>query len=150
VTVNVLGTTFNFKSYSGSECAELILIEGSVALDVFRDGKDSRIMMKPGDMAQYSKSSGDVGLSTTDISSYRAFFDNRSLHFFNLSLADIVSDLERIFGEEIVILDKSLAKTRYFAYFTNGENLGQILSGLNAGGGMRIRKENGITYIDRN
>jgi len=117
---------------------------------VFRDGKDSRIIMKPGDMAQYSKSSGDVGLSTTDISSYRAFFDNRSLHFFNLSLADIVSDLERIFGEEIVILDKSLAKTRYFAYFTNGENLDQILSGLNAGGGMRIRKENGITYIDRN
>ena len=71
------------------------------------------------------------------------------MHFFNLRLCDIVSDLERIFGIKVVLLDESLADTRYFAWFTNNETLEQILKGINADGKMNFTSRDGVIYISR-
>jgi ferric-dicitrate binding protein FerR (iron transport regulator) len=100
-------------------------------------------------MVQYDRKSGEIELKNVNPLQYKGFHENGAIHFFNLRLSDIVSDLERIFGTKVVLLDESLADTRYFAWFTNNETLEQILKGINADGKMSFASRNGVIYISR-
>ena len=106
--------------------------------------------MKPGDMVQYDRATGDIDLTTFRPGHFKSFADNRAIHFFNLRMRDIASDLERLFGTHIVILDEALAQARYFAYFTNNENLDQILSAINSDHKMQILRRDGVIYLSSN
>lgn len=138
VQVQVLGTKFDFKSYGNSENVEVLLMEGSVRLNVQSEKSDKEVMMSPGEMVHYNRRSGDVQLGNFNMETFRPFTENRALHFFNLPMKDIACDLERTFGVRIEIKDKSLAETRFFAIFTNNETLEDILNALNADGRMSI------------
>lgn len=144
VDVKVLGTTFNFKAYDNTECVELLLLEGAVQLDI---EDKSLLTLRPGEMVQYDRKSGEIDLKGFNPLSYKSFHDNGSIHFFNLRLSDITSDLERLFGTKVVLLDEALADTRYFAWFTNNETLDQILKGINVDGKMKFSRKNGVIYI---
>ncbi|MDD6253756.1 MAG: FecR family protein [Candidatus Cryptobacteroides sp.] len=147
VGVTVLGTKFNYKAYSDTELVELLLINGAVRMDIGGDSEKRHITMRPGDMVQYDRNSGEIDFKAFDVRQFRPFCDNRSIHFFNLSLADIASDLTRLFGKKILILDEDLAKNRFFAYFTNNETLMQILNSLNYDSKMKIEERGSVIYI---
>ena len=78
---------------------------------------------------------------------FSAFYENRSMHFFNIMLEDIVTDLERLFCTKIIILNESIAKTKYFAFFCNNESLAEILDALNSDKKIKITKKNGVIYL---
>lgn len=147
VSVDVLGTTFNMKSYSNAECVEVILLEGSVRFNVLGESVMNDVIMRPGNMLQYHRSTGKIDLDQFPKDKYNAFYENRSIHFFNLTLEDIVTDLERLFCAKIVILDEKLAKTRYFAFFGNNESLDEILNAINSDRKIRIKKKDGVIYL---
>ena len=149
VEVKVLGTTFNYKAYDSSECVELILLDGSVQMEISAKNRSRQLELQPGEMVQYDRKSGEIELKNVNPLQYKGFHENGAIHFFNLRLSDIVSDLERIFGTKVVLLDESLADTRYFAWFTNNETLEQILKGINADGKMSFASRNGVIYISR-
>ncbi len=44
-------------------------------------------------------------------------------------------------------MDKALADTRILAFFSNNEDLDQILSSMNTDRKMKIRKKDGIIYL---
>ena len=123
VGIRVLGTKFNFKSYTNTDCIELLLVDGAVQFDIDTDTRKQQLRMEPGDLVLYA------------------------IHFFNLRMHDIALDLERLFGTRIVILDEALAQTRYFAYFTNNETLDQILSAINSDRKMKISRRDGVVYL---
>lgn len=133
VGVKVLGTKFNFKAYGDSRCVELLLFEGAVEFGIM-SGKEiqSGVALKPGDMVQYDRENGDVGIKSFSKNDFRPFSQGGAIHFFDISLEDIVLDLQRIFDVRIVIADPQLAQKRYFAYFANGESLMEILSSLDS------------------
>lgn len=147
VSVQVHGTKFDFKSYRNTECVEILLLEGSVSMNINAEDNVREVKMAPGDIVQYNRESGDVSLSDFRPDTFRPFTDNRAIHFFNLSLRDITQDLERLFGTRIIIQNESLAEEKYFAYFTNNESLDEILSALNANGKMMIRHGEDIIYL---
>lgn len=147
VSVDVLGTTFNMKSYSNAECVEVILLEGSVRFNVLDEPSKNDVIMRPGNMLQYHRSTGKIDLDQFPKDKYNAFYKNRSIHFFNLTLEDIAIDLERLFCTKIVIMDEALAKTRYFAFFGNNESLDEILNAINSDKKIRIRKKDGVIYL---
>ena len=149
VNVKVLGTTFNYKAYDSSDCVELILLDGSVKMEISSKNRSRTLELEPGEMVQYDRKSGEIDLRNFNPLQYKGFHENGSIHFFNLRLCDIVSDLERIFGIKVVLLDESLADTRYFAWFTNNETLEQILKGINADGKMNFTSRDGVIYISR-
>lgn len=149
VDVTVLGTTFNFKAYDNTECVELLLLDGAVQVDIEAPTGLKHIDLCPGEMVQYDRKTGEIGLRTFNPSLFKGFFDNGSIHFFNIRLRDIACDLERLFGTKVVILDETLAETRYFAWFTNNESLEQILQGINEAGKMTIRKKDEVIYISK-
>lgn len=149
VDVKVLGTTFNFKAYDNTECVELLLLEGKVQMDIDAQNRTKQLMVHQGEMVQYDRKNGEIDLKDFNPLRYKGFHDNGSIHFFNLRLSDITSDLERLFGSKIVLLDESLADTRYFAWFTNNEDLDQILQGINVDGKMKFTRRDGVIYISK-
>lgn len=149
VDVKVLGTTFNFKAYDNTECVELILLEGAVQVDIDAATRKKQVRLHPGEMVQYDRKSGEIEMKDFQPHLYKGFHDDGSIHFFNLRLSDIVSDLERLFGVKVVLLDEKLADTRYFAWFSNNETLDQILDGINVDGRMKFRKKDNVIYISK-
>lgn len=149
VDVKVLGTTFNFKSYDNLDCVELLLLEGSVEMNINSKGRSRQIQLNPGEMVQYDRETGDIDFKKFNPFSFRAFHENRAIHFFNLRFSDIMSDLERLFSTKLILLDESLADTRYFALFTNNESLDQILKGIDIDGKMKFTRKNDVIYISK-
>lgn len=149
VDVKVLGTTFNFKAYDNTECVELILLEGAVQVDIDANTRTKHIQLHPGEMVQYDRKSGEIEMKDFQPHLYKGFHNDGSIHFFNLRLSDIASDLERLFGVKVVLLDEKLADTRYFAWFSNNETLDQILDGINVDGRMKFRKKDNVIYISK-
>ena len=95
VSVDVLGTTFNMKSFSDAECVEVILLEGSVRFNVLEDTHRNEMVMRPGNMLQYHRSSGKIDLDVFPKDKYSAFYKNRSLHFFNITNSINIKMIER-------------------------------------------------------
>ena len=149
VDVKVLGTTFNFKAYDNTECVELILLDGSVQVDIDTEIRTKQIQLHPGEMIQYDRKSGEIEMKDFQPHLYKGFHDKGAIHFFNLRLSDIASDLERLFGTKVVLLDEKLAEARYFAWFSNNETLEQILDGINIEGKMKFRRKDGVIYISK-
>lgn len=149
VDVKVLGTTFNLKAYDNTECVELLLLEGKVQMDITAHNRTKQLIIHNGEMLQYDRKSGEIDLKDFNPLRYKGFHEDGSIHFFNLRLSDITSDLERLFGSKIVLLDESLADTRYFAWFTNNENLDQILQSINVDGKMKFDRRDGVIYISK-
>ena len=147
ISVKVLGTKFDLRSYNTDDNAEIILLEGSVNLSIESDNQAKDIKLVPGDLIQYDKVSGNVNIQKIAPESYKSFNENNALHFYNMTLSDIAKNLERVFGKRIVIMDNNLAQTRYFAYFTNNETLEQILSFINADKRIKVRNEGQTLYI---
>lgn len=147
VRLKVLGTTFDFKSYSENECVEVRLIEGSVELDMDIMGKESTMKMVPGSMVQYDRKSGKVDMQSFDLAHFRSFEAGRIINFYGLSMRDIAKDLTRVFGSTVVVEDEKLANTHILALFTNGESLDQILDVLNMDNKMTITRKDGMIFL---
>ena len=141
--VQVLGTTFNFKAYGEDRCVECLLMEGSVKMTIDSEKGPREVLMKPGNIVQYDRRSGKVSIGDFQPATFRSFLDGKSLHFYNLTMEDIASELERRFGVRIVVMDRKLSHTRFFAIFNNNESLDRILQAMSAGGRMSVRRVDG-------
>lgn len=149
VDVKVLGTTFNFKAYDNTQCVELLLLDGSVQVDIDANTRTKQIQLQPGEMIQYDRKSGEIEMKDFQPHLYKGFHDHGAIHFFNLRLSDITADLERLFGVRMILLDEGLAQTRYFAWFSNNETLDQILESLNIDNKMKFDSRDGVIYISK-
>lgn len=147
IDVRVHGTTFNFKSYRNNTLVEMMLLEGSVSMDIHSEKGVREVRLTPGDIAQYDRQAGDVILGKISPESFKIFSEERSFSFFNVPLSDIAADLERSFGTEIVIADQSIVSRRFLAFFTNHESLEEILRLLSANGNLRIVQSGGVVYL---
>lgn len=87
VGIRVLGTRFNFKSYANTDCIEVLLVEGSVRFDIDAPTRKQQLTMKPGDMVQYDRATGDIDLTTFQPGHFKSFADDRAIHFFSSTCA---------------------------------------------------------------
>ncbi len=147
MNIRVLGTTFNLKAYKNSDCVEVFLIEGRVQCEINAENYKNSITMDPGNVVQYDRLSGKLNIMDANAGNVRSFKESGSIHFFNLTLNDIVKDLERRFNKEIIIVNEKLSQTRYFALFTNSESLDAILEKLNSDKTMEIYEISNKIYL---
>lgn len=144
----VYGTKFNFKSYGDSEYSEVILIDGSVRLDLGHDGSTRSVDMVPGDLVQYNHQTNAIDIKSVDVIGYKPFYEDRALHYYNLPIKEIATDLERIFGVKIVVRNMKLADEKYLAFFSNNETLDEILHSFDTGGKIKVTRDNNVIYLD--
>lgn len=149
--VKVLGTTFNFKSFSESSEVELSLIEGSVQMHFNSSNTSRQVMVSPGERIRYDRKTSELRRENFNADTYRPFFADASyLYYNNMRLQDIASDLVRRFDRKIVITDEKLSQSNFFAIFTNNESLDQILGTMAMNHDMSVTLRDGTYYIGTN
>ena len=147
IDIKVLGTSFNFKNFARERTAELLLMEGSVEASVSIPDDTRTVRLRPGDKMQYNRENGNLDIARFNPNGYKAFYEDNSLHFFDMEMSDIALELSRRFNCEIVVLDEALASRRYFSIFTNNETLDQILAVMSSDGKMRVRHSGKTIYL---
>lgn len=145
--IRVHGTTFDLKSYRDATMLEVVLLEGSVSLILPSEEGRREVRMTPGDIAQFDHYTGAVSLGKVSPDGFKTFNDNHSFSFINIPLKDIAADLERSFGTQIVVADANVASQRFLAFFTNGEDLDEILKLLSRNGNLRVVRSDGTVYL---
>ncbi|WP_421918773.1 FecR family protein [Marinifilum sp.] len=148
VSIEVLGTKFNVKSYSEDDNIAVSLIEGSIRMSTNHKNEINTRLLKPGEIVKFNKLSGEIVKSEFMIASRTQWYNGKGFYFIDESLQEISSSLERYFDVRIIIENESLKSERFYSIFINNESIDDILSALNASGKMKIRKTPGIIYIN--
>lgn len=147
IRVEVLGTKFNLRSYTDDANAEVSLVEGSVKLVAEIEGKSHDVMLTPGDIIRFNKTSGKLKRYGFDAASYSHWFEGDNFYFIDETFEQIVHALEKRFNVKIVVEDKQILQERYYAVFINKESLDDILSALSAGRDMKIARRGSNVFI---
>lgn len=140
LTVRVLGTQFNVKSFSDDNLVEVVLKEGSIVLDNNRKGiLKEQIYMKPNQRWVLNKTTHISALNDVDADQYIAWHKNK-LVLNKTSMADLAKMLERWYGVKVSIKDQDLYKNKFTTVFDN-EPLYRVIELLELSSPIRM------TYI---
>ena len=145
--IKVLGTRFNLSSYEDNGKVSLTLLAGKVDMEIPLSEKNLYFSLVPGDQIKVDRNTGEYSQSRIDVSSFELWKDARKLYFFDVSLKDIVLELQEAFDTPIIVKDSRLLSTRYLASFVNNESLEDILDALNCDGKMKITKKDKTYFI---
>jgi ferric-dicitrate binding protein FerR (iron transport regulator) len=123
VVLKVLGTRFNLASYRDEPNVEVVLEEGSLTFSD-RDEKNN-YSMKPDDLVNFDKQSGDFTTEVVQTQKYLAWKDGK-LVFRNDPLDVICRRLARWYNVDVDVNVSSVENLRLRATFTD-ENLEEVL-----------------------
>lgn len=123
LSVKVLGTKFNVKSYSTDKNITTTLTTGKVEVNTL--SKDSRVL-KPNEQLTYNKSTSKIEIVEIPAAETTNWITG-NLIFINVSFAEIVRTLERKFDIAIEYRDSTYASKLYTVKFLKGENQNEVL-----------------------
>jgi transmembrane sensor len=127
LSVQVLGTSFNFSAYQEDSYSSVTLVEGKVAIE---DGKGAAIaQLRPGQMATKEKSSDKLNIKEVKTASYSAWTEGK-IFFDDERLDQIAFKLERWFNVEISFADVNLKSRRFTGTILKNKPVDQIMQAL--------------------
>ena len=153
VTIKVLGTQFNVKSYPGEDFMETVLVSGSVEIlpnkVAFNNGNHEykRILLKPNEKAVFVRDKlsviseqpeqvalkpilkATVAKQRIETTEKDIAWKSDVLILSNEPFIEIVKKLERWFNVKITLEDKALGEVRFSARF-QGESIADVLHAL--------------------
>ena len=137
VKVNVIGTQFDFKSYPADNTVEVALKEGKINLNLLSEGNEAtKTEMKPGDHFVFDKTTKKAVVSNKDIDNYIGWKDNK-LIFDETPMLEMKKKLERWYGVDIEIADRTLERYKFTTTFEN-KSLSQVLELLEMSSPIKI------------
>ncbi len=127
VDVEVLGTSFNVNNRH--DAARIVLTSGSIELK-FADKQLANILMKPGEMINYSKDLQHIERRTVNPLSANAWKEHR-LEFDNASLKEVLQLLKDNYGLEANVESPELWSKKISGTISS-DNLDIVIKGLSA------------------
>jgi ferric-dicitrate binding protein FerR (iron transport regulator) len=124
IRVKVLGTEFGVSAYPEESFIRVVLEKGKVELSS-TSHPNIRQVMKPGEMASYSKNNNTLSLSTVNTVLFTSWKDG-IINIYNLPLSEVVIKLEKRYNQQFVV-DEAI-KNLPFTFTIKNENLNSILS----------------------
>lgn len=113
LNVKVLGTSFNVSAYPEDKTEDVVLVRGSVGMYAEEQGLlEKENILSPGYKGIFEKKNGNISKKEVNIEIYTAWREGRII-FRNMTLANIFKKLERQFGYEIEIENKTLANKKF-------------------------------------
>jgi transmembrane sensor len=146
LNVQVLGTHFNVRAYSGDDKVTTTLEEGMVKL--FDDAhQENACILHPNEMAVYDRQSGMMQKDKVNAKNYSQWTDG-SLHFENQTIRQIITILSHHFDVSIQV-DTSLDAKRAFTMdFKQYETIDDVLTVLTQlSGDMSYQKDGRIIKL---
>ena len=139
----VLGTTFNVRAYPADSVTEVVLVRGRVSV---RPAAGGEALLSPGQIAQATRTNAVVA-SAEDPQIYADWAAGR-LSFRSWPLERIAERLERWYGVEITIADRTLAATPVTA-FLQSASLDDVLNTLTETVGARYVRDGQLITLQR-
>jgi transmembrane sensor len=125
--VEVLGTTFNVKTYESDDVHEVALLEGKVKLTT-RNASHNTVYLAPNQKAIYNKATGALTVQSTDNSGETAW-TRGVLMFRGESLHNINKELERKYDVHISMNCPNIEYDSFTGSFDN-KPLSEVLDNL--------------------
>lgn len=138
VYLQVLGTSFNARSYSDENQVVTTLVEGCVKIN-------NRNII-PGEQAVYDKQTGQLKVGQVDVNQYIAWKNGRFV-FRNERLAEVMKTLSRWYGMEYHFLDDAAKEVRIGASFGRYNDMTPIVDMLKHTGLVEVLQTNCSIYI---
>jgi ferric-dicitrate binding protein FerR (iron transport regulator) len=177
LSIRVLGTEFNVKSYAEDKVIETTLVKGQIRLIKEDAGNKiiSELNIKPNEKATYQKRNKQIiitylisgkedkiqnilPVNTAAIKAEDKEVDdletitswkNEELVFQDETFEDIGVKMERWFGLKITITDENLKKERFTGKFANKETIYQILDIFNRSEPIQYNSKNKEIIISK-
>lgn len=138
------GTKFNVNTYNDENFIEAVLEKGKI--NVIPPGKNTTIVLNPGEGIFFDKSTNKLKKSVADIYEKTAWKDGK-LIFRNSSLEDVLKKLSKAYNVDITFDNKSGKEYRYRATFTT-EDITQILDYLSKSANLKWKMKDPIQRED--
>lgn len=147
LAIRVLGTRFNVSTYPEDETTDVVLVEGSVALQQGNAQLDlqSEFLLEPGEKGEFDKKNRRISKRNVATSIYTAWI-NGELVFRNMAFEDILGKLERHYNISIVNQNETMAKEKFNASFGD-EPVEKVLDYLKTIYGIQFTIENNKVIV---
>jgi ferric-dicitrate binding protein FerR (iron transport regulator) len=140
MTLEVLGTEFDFRCYEG-ESRTATLVDGK--LRVVRGGESFE--MEPGDQA-YENEGNVLGLRMVDPADYTGWRNERFIYK-SSSLEHVMNDIVRWYDMDVEFVHEQVAQTRITANIPRYEDIEKVLNIIRYAVYVDIKTENGVIIV---
>lgn len=149
LNIRVLGTQFNVQVYPEEEVAEVVLVEGAVALysedEAYDEGTGTKL--EPGFKASFDKTDKKIETEKVITNIYTSWM-NGELIFRNMSFNNILKKLERQYNVKFINRNKGLSSEKFNASFGNKPLIKEVLEELKTMYQITYTIEGGTITID--
>lgn len=147
LATKVLGTSFNIKAYPENEEMRVAVVTGKVQVTAIQEAQESAILL-PNDMFTTNNLTKEVYIArNTDISKEIAWKDGILLYT-DISLSEIITDLERWYGVKFIV-EKGISKKATYSGTFDNQNLENVMMGLSYSSNFKYRIEGRKVYLYR-
>lgn len=135
LSVKVLGTKFNLKSYEEDSQVKVTLKEGAVSLGDFPTDA-APIELKPNQQFTFKKQDQTMQVDSVN-ASHAENWRNGAMTFDKVSLEEITNELKRLYNIPVRIEKESLKKIVYYSDFQQNVTIEKVLEILSSGNKFR-------------
>jgi ferric-dicitrate binding protein FerR (iron transport regulator) len=147
IEIKVLGTQFNVSAYVEDKMIQTVLKEGSV--EIRRDNAsffDSKVVLKPNQMASYSKITNETQLYEVD-ANYYALWTKGLLSFDDVDFNRILKKVERFYNISVSFSEPNIGSIRISGKLDLKQNRDEVLEYLEKVSLTKINKLNDNQYL---
>ena len=142
VKIRVLGTVFDVNTHY-TRGVRTVLVEGAVALEW---GDQKEIRMKPGELADFDRTTTEVTLKEVDVTSYISWKEGYFV-FEDEPLEEIMHTLSLWYDKEFLFVGKRSRALHFSGHIKRYERLETILSAITDVTGVEFRMNGQIILI---
>ena len=142
VKIRVLGTVFNVNTHY-TRGVRTVLVEGAVALEW---GDQKEIRMKPGELADFDRTTTEVTLKEVDVTSYISWKEGYFV-FEDEPLEEIMHTLSLWYDKEFLFVGKRSRALHFSGHIKRYERIETILSAITDVTGVEFRMNGQIILI---
>ncbi|AXP79794.1 fec operon regulator FecR [Mariniflexile rhizosphaerae] len=141
--IQVLGTKFNVSAYPDEKLVATVLVEGSVKITEKETNKSTNVILLPGQLALWNKTTEKINVTKVDVEDYTSWIEGKLVfesktfeemlrvlqRKYNVSIENRYSELNtgryrgRFEDESIEQIMKTFAKSRLFSYTIKNNTL---------------------------
>lgn len=145
LSVTALGTEFNVKAYPRSEKIESTLLEGKVCVNY----NGEAVVLNPADQLIYDRKTGAAAIHRPDVEDVMAW-QRGELVFNNMTLPEILHELETRFSHDFIYNPASLPSDRYTFRFRKGMTLPEVMDIVaDVAGNLKVSVDDTICRVRR-
>ena len=142
VKIRVLGTVFDVNTHY-TRGVRTVLVEGAVALEW---GDQKEIRMKPGELADFDRTTTEVTLKEVDVTSYISWKEGYFV-FEDEPLEEIMHTLSLWYDKEFLFVGKHSRALHFSGHIKRYERIETILSAITDVTGVEFRMNGQIILI---